>query len=95
MLANIFSLPLWAHAKEKSSTPYSEDLFKICSSAGIVDSAPSSPNLLVPLYFVSRNFSKYSAVINLSKIVLLPFGVNCISFFSSILSFSHLYSSAD
>ncbi len=49
MLANIFSLPLWAHAKEKSSTPYSEDLFKICSSAGIVDSAPSSPNLLVPL----------------------------------------------
>ena len=91
----MFSLPLCAHAKEKSSTPYSDDLFRICSSAGIVDSAPSSPNLFVPLYFVSKNFSKYSALINLSNIVLLPLGVKSISFFSSILSFNHLYSSAD
>ena len=61
----------------------------------MVDSAPSRPNLFVPLYLVSKNFSKYSAETNLSNIVLLPLGVSCISFFSSILSLSHLYSSAD
>ena len=37
--------------------------FKICSSAGIIDSPPSRPKRLVPVYFRSRNFSKHSAAV--------------------------------
>ena len=44
----------------------------ICSSAGTMASAPSRPKRLVPVYFTSANFSKYSASISLLRIAFLP-----------------------
>ena len=55
-----------------SSNPNWLPRLSICSKAGITDSAPSSPNLLVPTYFTAKNFSKHSAAVIRSNIVFLP-----------------------
>ena len=51
----------------------------ICSSAGTIDSPPSSPKRLVPVYLTSRKRSKLSASISFLRIAFLPCGVKRIS----------------
>ena len=51
----------------------------ICSSAGTVDSPPSSPKRLVPVYLTSRKRSKVSASISFLRIAFLPCGVKLTS----------------
>ena len=47
-----------------------------CSSAGTIDSPPSSPKRLVPVYLMSRKRSKISASISFLRIAFLPLAVN-------------------
>ena len=87
IFARTFNLPLCGIPIFTSFTPKCPPRFIICSKAGISDSAPSRPNLLVPTNFMCKNFSKPSASINLLSIALFPFSVNLIPFsFPSILS---------
>ena len=92
--AKTFSLPLWGMPIFISFAPKFPPFLIICSNAGINDSPPSNPNLLVPTNFTCRYFSKPSAWIILFKIAFFPFSVNEI-FFSgpSILSLIQLFSS--
>ena len=60
-------------------TPSAPPRLMICSSAGIIDSAPSSPKRLVPVNFTSQNFSKPSASTSLLRIARLPSRVKVIS----------------
>jgi hypothetical protein len=62
-----------------SLTPSWPPRLMICSSAGTVDSPPSSPKRLVPVYLKSRKRSKVSASISFLRIAFLPFGVKLIS----------------
>ena len=75
--------PRCAMPTTTSSNPSWLPRFKICSKAGITDSAPSSPNLLVPTYFRARNFSKHSAAVIRSSIVLFPNMVKSVDFGSA------------
>ena len=53
--------------KTTSCRPSSAADETISSMIGIIDSAPSRPNRLVPTYFVARNFSKASAAFRRSR----------------------------
>src|SRR6516225_5577322 len=77
--ANTLSRPRWAMPMTMSFTPSAPPRLMICSSAGIIDSAPSRPKRLVPVNFKSQNFSKPSASISLLRIARLPSRVNVIS----------------
>ena len=61
-----------------SLTPNCPPRLIICSNAGTKDSPPSSPNLLVPINFFAKNFSKPSAFIIVFKIAFFPLFVKLI-----------------
>ncbi len=77
-LASTFSRPRWAMPTTTSLTPSWLPRFRICSSAGIVVSPPSSPKRLVPVYLRSRKRSKTSAAVSRSNIASLPLAVNSV-----------------
>ena len=86
-LAKTFNRPLWGIPNTTSSIPFFPPYLSICSRAGISDSPPSKPNLLVPVYFLSKKVSKNSAAVSLSKMAFFPLSVNISSgFIFSILS---------
>ena len=57
--AKTFSLPRWGMPILISFAPKFPPLFIICSKAGISDSPPSKPNLLVPTNLTCKYFSKH------------------------------------
>ncbi|PWC78652.1 hypothetical protein TSH64_31485 [Azospirillum sp. TSH64] len=77
-LVSMFRRPRWAMPTTASFRPSWPPRFRICSSAGIIDSPPSRPKRLVPVYFSCRNFSKPSAAVSRSRMARLPFTVKSV-----------------
>ena len=77
--ASTLSRPRCAMPTTISFTPIAPPRLMICSSAGMIDSPPSSPKRLVPVNFRSQKFSKPSASISLLRIARRPSRVKLIS----------------
>ena len=78
-LARTLRRPRWAIPITIEPTPSAPPYLITASSAGIIDSPPSRPNLLVPTYLRARNFSHCSAWMTLARIDVLPSGVKRIA----------------
>ena len=78
-LASTLRRPRCAMPMTISLTPSCPPRLMICSSAGTIASAPSSPKRLVPVYFTSAKVSNSSASTSLFRIARLPSGVKAMS----------------
>src|SRR5260370_12206083 len=79
-LAQHVEPPAMGHAKRDFFQAELSATLMICSSAGIIASAPSSPNRLPPGYFTSKKFSNPSASPTFPSIPPLPSFFHCLSF---------------